>query len=84
MAWEHRIREWVLAFSSCAKATCCWVNGWDRMVPAPGRFPVGHLEYGEHPVACGRRELLEETGLVARTLVPGPYTSDLFDVEGRH
>ena len=47
-------------------------------------LPGGHLEYREDPVACARRELLEETGLEAVTLVPGPYTSDLFETEGRH
>ena len=47
-------------------------------------LPGGHLEYGEDPVACARRELLEETGLKAVTLVPGPYTSDVFETEGRH
>ena len=47
-------------------------------------LPGGHLEYGESPAACGRRELLEETGMTARVIVPGPYTSDLFEPEGRH
>jgi 8-oxo-dGTP diphosphatase len=47
-------------------------------------LPGGHLEYGESPVLCGRRELLEETGLSAGTMVQGPYASDLFEREGRH
>lgn len=29
-------------------------------------FPAGKLDAGEDPLACGRRELLEETGHVAR------------------
>ena len=29
-------------------------------------FPAGKLDPGEDPLACGRRELLEETGYVAR------------------
>jgi 8-oxo-dGTP diphosphatase len=47
-------------------------------------LPGGHLEFGETPGACARRELLEETGLVAASIEPGPYTSDLFPAEGRH
>lgn len=33
-------------------------------------LPAGRLDPGETPEACGRRELLEETGLVARDLHP--------------
>ncbi len=32
--------------------------------------PAGRLGNGEEPAACGRRELLEETGLSAGTLTP--------------
>ncbi|HEY8258519.1 MAG TPA: NUDIX hydrolase [Gemmatimonadales bacterium] len=46
--------------------------------------PGGHLEYGESPGDCARRELGEETGLEARVIGPGPYTSDLFEPEGLH
>jgi ADP-ribose pyrophosphatase len=31
-------------------------------------IPAGRLDPGEHPVACGSRELLEETGLAANNL----------------
>ncbi len=33
-------------------------------------IPAGRLGHGEEPAACGRRELLEETGLSAATLTP--------------
>ncbi len=33
-------------------------------------LPAGRLGAGESPKECGRRELLEETGLVARDLYP--------------
>ncbi len=33
-------------------------------------IPAGRLEPGEHPEACARRELLEETGCSAETMVP--------------
>jgi 8-oxo-dGTP diphosphatase len=47
-------------------------------------LPGGHLEQNEDAVACGRRELLEETGLTADAMVPGPYTTDLFELERLH
>jgi 8-oxo-dGTP diphosphatase len=47
-------------------------------------LPGGHLEYGEDPMACARRELREETGLEASQLIPGPYTSNIFEAENRH
>ncbi|MBX3607768.1 MAG: NUDIX domain-containing protein [Piscinibacter sp.] len=47
-------------------------------------FPGGHLEYGESPEACARREVREETGLEVGDLHRGPFVSDVFDREGRH
>ena len=46
--------------------------------------PGGHLEYGENPDACARRELIEETGLTAGAMLPAAYTSDVFEAEGLH
>ena len=33
-------------------------------------LPAGRLSPGEEPAACGRRELAEETGLIAGSLAP--------------
>jgi ADP-ribose pyrophosphatase len=45
-----------------------------QLRPAVGQslleLPAGRLDPPETPEACGRRELLEETGLTARTLHP--------------
>ena len=47
-------------------------------------FPGGHLEYGEDPVECIRREIMEETGLTVEKISFWCYTNDLYPVEGRH
>jgi 8-oxo-dGTP diphosphatase len=47
-------------------------------------LPGGHLEFGETPEACARRETLEETGLRLRSVVPAAYTNDIMQAEGMH
>ncbi len=46
--------------------------------------PGGYLEYGESVEECASRELLEETGLIARTLLRGPYTNGLIAPGNQH
>jgi 8-oxo-dGTP diphosphatase len=48
------------------------------------QFPGGHLEFGESIEECARREVREETGLELMHPRLGPYTNDIFVVEGRH
>ncbi|MGI9274326.1 MAG: nucleotide triphosphate diphosphatase NUDT15 [Endozoicomonas sp.] len=47
-------------------------------------FPGGHLEFGESPEDCARRETMEETGLALSRVKTGPYTSDIFEKEHKH
>ena len=46
--------------------------------------PGGHLEYGEEPAECVRREALEETGLTLSHVDFAGITNDIFEAEGRH
>lgn len=39
----------------------------------------GHLEFGEKIEDCVRRELLEESSLVAQEIALGPWTNDIMD-----
>lgn len=45
-------------------------------------FPGGHLEYGESPEECAKRELLEETGIKATRVSVGPWTNNM--MENKH
>jgi 8-oxo-dGTP diphosphatase len=46
--------------------------------------PGGHLEFGETPEQCARRETLEETGLCLELVHPGPWVNDIFTAEQKH
>jgi 8-oxo-dGTP diphosphatase len=46
--------------------------------------PGGHLEFGEDPADCARRETLEETGLELGSCRFVGVTNDLFEAEDKH
>lgn len=46
-------------------------------------FPGGHLELGETPEECAKRELLEETNLTAVSVEAGAWTNDVME-ETKH
>lgn len=46
--------------------------------------PGGHLDWGEAPEACARREVREETGVEIDDVAFLGITSDLFDADDRH
>ncbi|MDE1186371.1 MAG: NUDIX hydrolase [Pantoea sp.] len=46
--------------------------------------PGGHLEFGETPEECARRETEEETGLQLHDLQNGAFVSDVFPEVQKH
>ena len=46
--------------------------------------PGGHLEFGETPEECARRETKEETGLDLADVGFKCLTNDIFTAEGKH
>lgn len=46
--------------------------------------PGGHLDFGETPEDCARREAMEETGLQVKNIRFVAVTNDVFPAEGRH
>lgn len=42
-------------------------------------FAGGHLEFGETVEECAKREVLEETGLTATSVILGPWTNDVIE-----
>jgi len=46
--------------------------------------PGGHLEYGESIEQGAERELLKETGLLAKKITLGPYTNNLIAPTLKH
>ena len=46
--------------------------------------PGGHLEFGESPDDCARREALEETNLKLGELQTGAFVSDVFPDVNKH
>ncbi|MCK4715051.1 MAG: NUDIX domain-containing protein [Candidatus Aenigmarchaeota archaeon] len=54
--------------------------GWRRASHGSGTWcpPGGHLEFGETPEDCAKREVLEETGLRIKNIRFGAVTNDIF------
>ncbi|RYC78983.1 hypothetical protein BFJ63_vAg18138 [Fusarium oxysporum f. sp. narcissi] len=48
------------------------------------QVPGGHLEFGENPFACAKRETLEETGLEVRAIRHVATTNDVFEEANKH
>ncbi|EXL64389.1 7,8-dihydro-8-oxoguanine triphosphatase, partial [Fusarium oxysporum f. sp. conglutinans race 2 54008] len=48
------------------------------------QVPGGHLEFGENPFACAKRETLEETGLEVRAIGQVATTNDVFKEAKKH
>ena len=46
--------------------------------------PGGHLDYGESPEECARREAFEEVGVTVGEVRFRAVTNDVMDAEGRH
>lgn len=46
--------------------------------------PGGHLEFGESPEECARREAKEEVGIDVVDIRFRAVTNDLFDEQGKH
>ena len=46
--------------------------------------PGGHLDWGESPEECARREAEEETGVQVGNIRFRAVTNDVFEPEGRH
>jgi 8-oxo-dGTP diphosphatase len=46
--------------------------------------PGGHLDFGETPEACARREALEETGVEITNIRFRAITNDVFTAPGKH
>jgi 8-oxo-dGTP diphosphatase len=46
--------------------------------------PGGHLEFGETPEECARREAEEETGVTVRAVRFKALTNDIFQASGKH
>jgi 8-oxo-dGTP diphosphatase len=62
-----------------------WLLMRRRMTHGEGTWstPGGHLDFGEHPADCARRETAEETGLRVERVEFVGITNDVFDSD-RH
>ena len=78
----HAGRRWESACWWCAMTASC--SGFDAAPTPPERGAHGHLEFGEDPIDCVRREAFEEAGIELGSFKFVGVTNDVFETQDRH